>query len=184
MDDKATAAKIVADAMNSVCETSMESAIVAALEAARREGAGDAFVAHAASPNGFNYAKTASDISDGICKEMENGPIMGGKLWWGEMYRLIGLNLCKAFNAGRADMCNDAKGGIIDCTGEVPCVRRTTGKLTLTEDGVVIGSPYQDVWAIHGRTGKPYETLAYHASCRKCWSTEEDAKAAMEGGKA
>ena len=39
MDDKATAAKIVADAMNSVCETSMESAIVAALEAARREGA-------------------------------------------------------------------------------------------------------------------------------------------------
>jgi hypothetical protein len=38
MDDKATAAKIVADAMNSVCETSMESAIVAALEAARREG--------------------------------------------------------------------------------------------------------------------------------------------------
>jgi hypothetical protein len=37
MDDKATAAKIVADHMNSVCETSMESAIVAALEAARRE---------------------------------------------------------------------------------------------------------------------------------------------------
>lgn len=36
MDDKATAARIVADHMNSVCETSMEAAIVAALEAARR----------------------------------------------------------------------------------------------------------------------------------------------------
>ena len=132
MDDKATAAKIVADAMNSVCETSMEKAIVAALEAARR---------------------------DAITHDHK------------ESLRL--------FDAARK------VNGIIDCTGEVPVVRRTTGTLVLTEDGVVVTNPFREVWTLHAKTHKPYKTTQYHAGySRKVWSTEDAARAAMEGGKA
>jgi hypothetical protein len=148
MDDKATAATCLRYVKDNYMYDEMESAIVAALEAARRDaGAATQRTIDAAFREGYEAALRAH---------------------------------ADTLNA-RNEACNIK--GIIDCTGEVPCVRRTAGKLTLTEDGVVIGSPYQDVWTIHGRTGKPYETLAYHASFRKCWSTESAAKAAMEGGK-
>ena len=77
--------------------------------------------------------------------------------------------------------------GIIDCTGEVPCVRRVLGVLPVTADGFVIGENatvwMEDFnWQTMGRR-RFYE---YHSgdlrTHRDSWSTESAARAAMEGG--
>jgi hypothetical protein len=104
--------------------------------------------------------------------------------------------------------------GIIDCTGEVPCVRKVKGTFPITADGVMVQLG-EDVWhpdssntltvgeddgqADHN--GKPLANDCTFAAChsyyehetgyrefelydvRKCYSTPESAaKAAMEGG--
>ena len=146
MDDKATAAKIVADSMNSVCETSMESAIVAALEAARREGI------------------DGNDV-DLVAPEPTRSETPSAAL----------LRQAKEVL------------GIIDCTGEVPVVRRVLGTLPITEDGFVIGG------GIKSRTWKYGEGGLMSFACNDGWqagrysnreAAESAAKAAIEGGKA
>ena len=131
--DEQTAAKIVEDHMNSVCETSMESAIVAVLEAARRE------------------------VTDA------------------------------------------ARGSIIDCTGEVPCVRRVMGTLPVTADECVVGlGDGAQLWMGYWHDFPPdcggrqwivgqwnhWRMDGEHlAAIARHHSTESAAKAAMEGGK-
>ncbi len=161
-DDKATAAKIVADAMNSVCETSMESAIVAALEAARDT----AFAA--------GYAAGKVQLHDiGASVELQRHPE------------------------------SPYRDRIIDCTGEVPVVRRVLGTLPVSNDGFVVGLG-ADVWAIGNVVSKSACKLDVYrwigpwvdtCDCGWVWystegdvapadlySTESAAKAAMEGG--
>ena len=89
------------------------------------------------------------------------------------------------------------KGSIIDCTGEVPVVRRVLGTLPITKDGCVLGDwSHPHVHILSGEvvggttrtttfawtptTPGRKENKAYEASM--CYSTPEAAKAAMEGG--
>jgi hypothetical protein len=102
-----------------------------------------------------------------------------------------------------ANMVNEARSGgsIIDCTGEVPIVRRVLGTLPVTADGVVVGRGVFESWYIdegivsHGRMSchakaafpDRYSEIAElqpFGGVVKCYSTESAAKAAMEGGKA
>lgn len=97
-------------------------------DAALQQARESAFMAHVADQSTRNYCHTASDVSDALCREMEASNIMGSHLWWGEMYRRIGLELCCAFNAGRADALVDQKpppGHIIDDQGVVRKVDTT-----------------------------------------------------------
>jgi hypothetical protein len=79
---------------------------------------------------------------------------------------------------------------IIDCTGEVPCVRRVLGTLPVTADGCVVGFAGETVWhpevgEMRTLRGEPYTAWCHGVGRRasECYSTESAAKAAMEGGK-
>ena len=106
--------------------------------------------------------------------------------------------------------------GIIDCTGEVPCVRRVLGVLPVTADGCVVQvdeyvyhpegkhslrvARYDESYGDHNEDPLPddcefcavrsyYEHDTGYSEfemydVRRCYSTPEAAKAAMEGGKA
>jgi len=156
MDDKATAAKIVADHMNSVCETSMESAIVAALEAARRDaGAATQRTIDAAFREGYEAALRAH---------------------------------ADTLNA-RNEACNVK--GIIDCTGEVPCVRRVLGTLPVTADGVVVGTKARAYWMngaghIHVIITRDVVACVNGLNIQPLYlyGSRAAAESAMEGGKA
>jgi hypothetical protein len=102
-----------------------------------------------------------------------------------------------ALEAARRSVTDAARGSIIDCTGEVPVVRRVLGTLPVTADGAVICN-FAEVFDING--------LRAECDCRivgpvifrvddasryvkeyapdECYSTPEAAKAAMEGGRA
>ncbi len=102
-----------------------------------------------------------------------------------------------ALEAARRSVTDAARGGIIDCTGDVPCVRRTMRPLMYTMDGAIV----QDGdWVWHGGSkwkvsdGKipvAQASQSCGAFCGyrdiradECYSTPEAARAAMEGGKA
>jgi len=82
------------------------------------------------------------------------------------------------------------RGSIIDCTGDVPVVRRVGGTIPLTEEGVVVGVGHYVF--MHREDLKPGMLVALTGEhwigqwmkLRKCYSTESAARAAMEGGKA
>ena len=142
MDDKATAAKIIDDHYESG-RNFMYAAIVAALEAARREG--------------------VTSVHD------DN-------------------NRARVYE--RCNLVNEARscGGIIDCTGDVPCVRRVLGSLPVTADGAVVATGGVVYFIAFGGTCLMHATAG---DVRKgwvrspeCWADESAAKAAMEGGKA
>jgi len=91
--------------------------------------------------------------------------------------------------------------GIIDCTGDVPCVRRVLGGLPITRDGVVVGNGA----VVHHHHAGSYRmvldclppeyawqtvpVIAWGGSdhgaepVSDCYASESAAKAAMEGGK-
>jgi hypothetical protein len=94
-----------------------------------------------------------------------------------------------ALEAARRSV-TDAARGIIDCTGEVPVVRRVLGHLAITKDGWVIGDDCR-VW----QDGQMWNTELFRVPTEsngrwapyrtnKVFSSESAAKAAMEGGKA
>jgi hypothetical protein len=95
--------------------------------------------------------------------------------------------------------------GIIDCTGEVPCVRRVLGTLPITKDGCVVGyanegDEAQPAFYIDGDTiiegamgcipqamfadPNGLGIISPNDGAIACYSTHAAAKAAMEGGKA
>ena len=173
MDDKATAAKIVAEPMYFHADevengyVMLESAIVAALEAARRDaGAATQRTIDAAFREGYEAALRAH---------------------------------ADTLNA-RTEACN--VNGIIDCTGEVPVVRRVLGTFVLTADGCVWAHGAKVYWRDdpheesieninddiaffedHG-TDASGEVCGTWEKVSQCYSTPAAAKAAMEGGKA
>jgi hypothetical protein len=142
MDDKATAARLLDQITFSSTKADDIDAIVAALEAARREG----------------FAEGIRTVPHAVELEM--------------------LHNCRRSR------------GIIDCTGEVPCVRRVLGHLAITKDGWVIGDDCR-VW----QDGQMWNTELFRVPTEangrwapyrtdKVYSTESAAKDAMEGGKA
>ena len=186
MDDKATAAKIIDDHYESG-RNFMYAAIVAALEAARREGAKQV----------VDEAEKVSQILKGsVPVDAESDTVSSGGYQGG--YN-------DGFEAG-LDHLREAVSlrGIIDCTGEVPCVRRVLGTLPVTADGCV-AMPGALVW--HPDSVSTHASSVYGfnecevcvvesfgpdgfvdkskaATVAECYSTESAAKAAMEGGKA
>jgi hypothetical protein len=110
-----------------------------------------------------------------------------------------------ALEQARRSVTESARGSIIDCTREVPCVRRVLGTLPVSNDGFVVGLG-ADVWAIGNVVSKSackldvYKWLGPWVDTCDCgwvwystegdvapadlYSTESAAKAAMEGGKA
>ncbi len=109
-----------------------------------------------------------------------------------------------ALEAARRSVTDAARGGIIDCTGDVPCVRRVLGTLVLTEDGAVaceegdcwciVRATEDDPWSVRKcrRSGNPEDYGCWwqvdewsdFGGCifGKVYSTESAARAAMEGG--
>jgi len=93
-----------------------------------------------------------------------------------------------ALEAARRSVTESARGSIIDCTGEVPVVRRVLGTLPLTEEGVVVGVGHyvfmdrEDLkqGMLVALTGEHW--IGQWMKLRKCYSTESAARAAMEGG--
>jgi hypothetical protein len=108
-----------------------------------------------------------------------------------------------------ANMVNEARtgGGIIDCTGEVPCVRKVKGTFPITADGVGVLPNAEVYYVFEGLRGVPEVwpvkviafdagSLGYDAGCwyvesvndgscfgvepNRCYSTPEAAKAASE----
>lgn len=110
MTHEQTAAKIVADALNSVCETSMEAAIVAALRQAFEAGRADAISQQEHHEASFAAGAAAERVRlTGDCDVMGRHP-----------------------NSPYTDR-------IIDCTGPEPVVRRVKQQQTNT-DGPIYGT--------------------------------------------
>jgi hypothetical protein len=101
-----------------------------------------------------------------------------------------------ALEAARRSVTDAAKGSIIDCTGEVPCVRRVLGTLPITKDGF-LACQNSVVW--HPTDGGCYPVpdglnvaakvyggarLVDIGECYSSLEASSAAKAAMEGGKA
>lgn len=104
-----------------------------------------------------------------------------------------------ALEAARRSVTDAAKGSIIDCTGEVPCLRRVLGTFVLTEDGCVWAHGAKVYWRDdpheesieninddiaffedHG-TDATGEVCGAWEKVSECYGTPEAAKAAMEG---